>query len=169
MREWVGEGQRKRGIDDLKQVPCWQQKADGGLEFTNRKIMTWDKVRCLTHWVTQEPHDHVLILLSDLCITHKSISRASNSFEDITWIYSNISGVLFYFLAGDLAHRTQILSAPIWIGYPLSLKHSSHLRTHHPGNPFCFSFVLHLHFLGSRFFSSEFSPSFSCVDLPGVP
>ena len=34
---------------------------DAGLELTDRKIMTWAKVRCPTDWATQAPQKNVFL------------------------------------------------------------------------------------------------------------
>ena len=56
---WAGEGQRERETQNLKQAPGSELSARSpthmGLEPTNREIMTWAKVGCLTDWATQVP------------------------------------------------------------------------------------------------------------------
>ena len=49
-REWVKEGQRERGTEDLKQALQWQQWSHVGLELMNHEIMTWAKVGRSTNW-----------------------------------------------------------------------------------------------------------------------
>ena len=53
-RALVVEEQRERETQNPKQDPGSELSAVG-LKLTNRKIMTWAKVGCLTDWATQMP------------------------------------------------------------------------------------------------------------------
>ena len=52
-----GEGRRKR---ERERIPgrfrVVSPEPEAGLEPTNREIMTWAQVQCLTDWATQAPH-----------------------------------------------------------------------------------------------------------------
>ena len=51
-----GERQRERERQSIQSRLCTDSREpDVGLEPTNRKIMTWAKVRHLTNWATQGP------------------------------------------------------------------------------------------------------------------
>ena len=70
MRERRARG-RETGTEDLKWGLRWQadsREPDGGLELTNRKIVTWPEVGCSTDWVTQVPQGQPILNISDIFI-----------------------------------------------------------------------------------------------------
>ena len=57
-RVWAGERQKERETQNPKQAPgseLFSTEPHAGLEPTNREIMTWAEVGCLTIWATQVP------------------------------------------------------------------------------------------------------------------
>ena len=55
-RAWVGEGQRERETQNLKQAPGSELSAQSptlGLELPNREIMTWAEAGHSADWATQ--------------------------------------------------------------------------------------------------------------------
>ena len=64
--EW-GRG-RERETQNQKQAPrlrAVSAESDAGLERTNREIMTWVEVGCLTNWATQGPPQTFLIVIRE--------------------------------------------------------------------------------------------------------
>ena len=60
-----GEGAAEREGDTESEagsrLRAVSTEPDVGLEPTNREIITWAEVRCLTEWMTQEPHDLMVL------------------------------------------------------------------------------------------------------------
>ena len=56
-RSWAGEGQRKGDTESAAGSRFWavSTEPNGGLEPTNREIMTWAEVGRFTDWATQAP------------------------------------------------------------------------------------------------------------------
>ena len=56
-RAWTGEGQREGYTESETGSRLWavSTEPDVGLELTDREIMTWAEVGCLTDWATQVP------------------------------------------------------------------------------------------------------------------
>ena len=56
-REWMGEGQRERETQNMKQAPGSEMSAQSPTWGSNSQteIMTWAEVGCLTSWATQAP------------------------------------------------------------------------------------------------------------------
>ena len=58
-RVWVGEGQKEKETQNLKQAPGSEQavstEPNAGLELTNCEFMAWAKVGRFTDWATQAP------------------------------------------------------------------------------------------------------------------
>ena len=52
-----GGAEREGDMESKAGSRLWavSTEPDTGLELTNREMMTWVKVRCLTDWVTQAP------------------------------------------------------------------------------------------------------------------
>ena len=56
-RAWVGEGQREKETQNLKQASGSElSEPDAGLELMNREVTTWAEVGHVTIWTTQASH-----------------------------------------------------------------------------------------------------------------
>ena len=69
-RAWTGEGQREGDTESETGSRLWafSTEPDAGLELTDREIMTWAEVGCLTDWATQAPRGFLfLYILADTC------------------------------------------------------------------------------------------------------
>ena len=70
-RAQIREEQRERERERIpSRLHTVSTEPNAGLELTNREIMTWAKVGCLTDWATQVPHMLKLIIEKRLTKTY---------------------------------------------------------------------------------------------------
>ena len=91
---WTGEGQREGDTESETGSRLWAVSKEpyAGLELTDREIMTWAEVGCLTDWATQAPRDFKYI--KGLLISYAKIL-----FEYLRKTFQQLILLLYHFLA----------------------------------------------------------------------
>ena len=67
-----GGTERERETEGLSRLHAVSTEPNMGLEPTNREIMTWALVGCLTHWATQVPQERLFYRSMSKCFKESS-------------------------------------------------------------------------------------------------